>query len=78
MGSRAIRLLVCFGFEQADAIFACDVWDYNLASLRSFEKVGFAVVGLVQADDGAKGRATYDLALFREAWRRVSSAKIRR
>ncbi len=68
LGSRAIRLLVQFGFEQerADAIFACDVWDYNLASKRAFEKAGFAVVGVTEAEPGAKGRSKYDLAVFRE------------
>ncbi|MFN8516661.1 MAG: GNAT family N-acetyltransferase [Thermomicrobiales bacterium] len=68
LGSRAIRLLVQFGFaeERADAIFACDVWDYNLASRRAFEKVGFRVIGILDAKPGAKGRAAYDLAIFHE------------
>ena len=68
LGSRAIRLLVQFGFEQerADAIFACDVWDYNLASRRAFERAGFAVVGVAEAESGTKGRSRYDLAVFRD------------
>src|SRR5579884_3409484 len=67
IGSRVIRLLVQFGFEQeqADAIFACEVWDYNLASRRAFEKAGFRVVGVSDAEPEAKGHSTYDLAIFR-------------
>jgi RimJ/RimL family protein N-acetyltransferase len=68
IGSRVIRMLVRFGFEEerADAIFACEVWDYNLASRRAFEKAGFHAVGVLDANPGAKGRAKYDLAIFRE------------
>lgn len=68
IGSHVIRLLVQFGFQQqqADAIFACEVWDYNLASRRAFEKAGFRVVAVIDAKPGAKGRSKYDLAIFRE------------
>jgi RimJ/RimL family protein N-acetyltransferase len=68
LGTRAIRLLVHLGFEQAqaDAIFACDVWEYNQPSRRAFEKAGFQVFGVVEQPSGSKGCCTYDLAIFRE------------
>lgn len=69
VGTRAIRLLVQHGFEQehADAIFACDVWDYNHGSRRAFGKAGFRVFGVVEKPPGSKGQCAYDLALFRDA-----------
>jgi RimJ/RimL family protein N-acetyltransferase len=68
-GTRAIRLLADFALtqEKADAVFACDVWDYNTRSLRAFKKAGFQVAGSIHQPPGAKGRATYDLARFRAA-----------
>jgi RimJ/RimL family protein N-acetyltransferase len=67
-GTRTIGLLVQFGFEQegADAIFACDVWDYNLRSRRAFEKARFRIINIREAEPGAKGRLIYDLLIFRE------------
>ena len=45
IGSEVICLLTEFGFERegANAIFACDVADYNVRSVRAFQKVGFEV-----------------------------------
>jgi RimJ/RimL family protein N-acetyltransferase len=64
-----IDLLVQFGFkqDQADAIFARDVWDYNVRSRRAFEKAGFRIVSTRDAEPGSKGRLTYDLAIFRNS-----------
>ena len=44
LGTEAIGLLVAYAFEheQADAVFACDVADYNPRSSRAFERLGFS------------------------------------
>lgn len=66
-GTRAIRLLTRFAFEQqqADLVFACDVADYNLRSQRAFEKVGFTQVAAIPQPAGSKARVCYDYALSR-------------
>lgn len=66
-GSRAIRLLVDFGFreQQANALFACDVASDNSRSRRAFENVGFRVIDAAEWPEGLPGRPTCDLALFR-------------
>src|SRR5579884_4223946 len=44
-GTEAIRLLVAYAFEheRADAVFGCDIGDYNPRSRRAFEKAGFSL-----------------------------------
>ena len=44
-GTRMIALLTQFGFQKcnADAIFGCDVGDYNPRSRRAFEKNGYVI-----------------------------------
>lgn len=68
IGTEVVRLLAMFGFEQenADAIFACDVGDYNVGSLRMFEKAGFEICAKVKQRPGSKGSHSYDLVLIRK------------
>ncbi len=65
-GTRAIRLLTRLGFEQgADAIFGCDIADYNPRSRAAFENAGYSVYE-VRADPGPKGRRrSYDVIAWR-------------
>jgi len=72
IGTRAVRLLTRFGFEEerADAIFACDVADYNPRSLRAFQRVGFEVCETTPQPPGAKARHCHDLMLTRENYRK--------
>jgi aminoglycoside 6'-N-acetyltransferase len=70
IGTEVVRLLAKFGFEQenADAIFACDVRDYNVASMRMFEKAGFEICSKIKQRPGSKGLYSHDLALKREKY----------
>jgi RimJ/RimL family protein N-acetyltransferase len=69
-GTRIIRALVRLGFEDcnADAIFGCDIADYNPRSRRAFEKNGFAVDQAIAQPPGGKAKITYDLVLTRERY----------
>lgn len=71
IGSEVIHLLAKFGFEKenADAIFACDVADYNYASLKAFQKAGFEIFSTVGQPTGTKANLGYDLKLTREKYR---------
>jgi len=68
-GTKIVALLTRFAFEEqgADAVFACDVADYNPRSRRAFEKNGYAVDAELPQPAGAKSRVNYDLILKREA-----------
>jgi aminoglycoside 2''-phosphotransferase len=68
LGTRTIRLLVELAFkqEEADAVFACEVGDYNPRSRRAFEKVGFEVYASIPQLPGSKASVVYDLLLTRE------------
>ena len=70
IGTEAIGLLVSFGFQQekVDAIFGCDIADYNPRSLRAFQKVGFEIYAKVAEPEGAKARYRYDVILTRERY----------
>ena len=70
LGTEAIRLLVDFGFrqEQADAIFGCDIADYNPRSLRAFQRVGFEVVAKVPEPPGNKAIYSHDVVLTQETY----------
>jgi RimJ/RimL family protein N-acetyltransferase len=66
LGTEVIRLLSAFAFERekADLVFGCDIADYNLASLKAFQNVGYVVA--VQREQSAedKARFRYDLVLI--------------
>lgn len=57
IGTETIRLLTAFGFleESADMILGCNIADYNIRSLRAFQKVGYEIVSKI-----------YDVALTKE------------
>jgi RimJ/RimL family protein N-acetyltransferase len=69
IGTAAIRLLTRFGFERerADAIFGCDIADYNPRSRRAFEKNGFVVDAAYPEPPALKARVRFDLVLTRES-----------
>ena len=69
-GTKMIALLTRLAFERerADAVFACDVADYNTGSRRAFEKNGYVVEAELPQAPGAKSRVNYDLILKREAY----------
>ena len=68
IGTEAIRLLTEFGFlkEAADIIFGCDIADYNIRSLRAFQKVGYEIVSKTKEILGSKANYRYDVALTEE------------
>ena len=56
IGTRAIRMLTQLAFERerADAVFGCEIWDYNAAILRAFEKAGFNKLNRTPNPKGAR------------------------
>jgi len=70
IGTRVIRLLTAFGFEEegADRIYG-EVDDHNPRSRRAFEKVGYVVEDTVEYPPGGKARCGYDLVITRETYR---------
>lgn len=70
LGTEVVRLLVRFGFERegVDAIFACDIADYNPRSLALFRAAGFTPHATIPQPPGEKARECYDLILTREAF----------
>ena len=62
IGSTAISLLASFGSEQnVDVIYIPDVADYNVRSLKAFQRAGFSVVCERFQPPGGKAHRTYDL-----------------
>jgi RimJ/RimL family protein N-acetyltransferase len=68
IGTEVVQLLTTFGFEseRADVLFGCDVADYNVGSLRVFQKAGFAICAKIEQPPDNKARYRYDLLLTRE------------
>ncbi|HUW58606.1 MAG TPA: GNAT family N-acetyltransferase [Planctomycetota bacterium] len=77
-GTRMIGLLTRFGFERegADAIFGCDVADYNLRSRRAFEKNGYVIDAEAPQPPGRKSKVNRDMILTREACMRPGGGAI--
>jgi RimJ/RimL family protein N-acetyltransferase len=57
VGTRVIRLLSEFGFQQcgADAIFGVGIHDFNLRSLGAFSNVGYRLLDSYPTDSPDKG-----------------------
>jgi len=68
IGTTVIRMLTEYGFqrENVDLIYEPGIADYNLRSIKAFQKVGFDIVGMNQQEPGRKAKTLYDLALTRE------------
>jgi RimJ/RimL family protein N-acetyltransferase len=66
-GTRAISLLTHFAFESehADAVFACDVADFNARSLAAFRRAGFQECFTREERTGIEKRVRHDLRLDR-------------
>ncbi len=77
IGTEAVKLLRDFGFQRegADAIFGCDIANYNLASLRVFQKAGFEVDEVVERPPGSKSRLSTGLIITRERCRQLIASK---
>jgi aminoglycoside 6'-N-acetyltransferase len=67
-GTEVIRLLSRFAFEQegADLVFGCDIVDYNFASRKAFQKIGYQIDAEIPQPPNSKARYCYDLILKRE------------
>lgn len=65
IGRKTIKLLVDYGFktENADAIFACNVADYNRRSRKAFESIGFEVFNIIDCPENSKANHEYDLII---------------
>lgn len=77
VGTETIRLLTEFGFSEqgADMIFGCDIADYNLRSLRAFQKVGYEIVAKIEQPAGRKANYVQDVALAREGFLKQKQRK---
>ncbi len=69
IGTEAVGLLVELGFEKenADAIFGCGVSDYNVRSLKMFQKLGFETYSEM-ASTSREGGSNYDMVLWRNKY----------
>lgn len=67
LGTDAIRTLTKFGFndEKADIIFGL-VGDYNMRSVKAFQKAGYRIGARIEEPPDGKTRFSYDLAISRE------------
>ncbi len=72
IGTTVIEMLTRFGFEQekADLIYEPGIADYNLRSMKAFQKVGYEVVGVIEEKPGYKAKILYDLILTRDRFQR--------
>lgn len=70
LGTEVIQLLSAFAFDEegAELVFGCDVADYNPASLKAFQKVGYTVDAQIEQPKGKKARYCHDLILTREEY----------
>jgi len=61
IGTEVIRMLTDFGFQEqgADMIFGCHIADYNVRSLRAFQKAGYNIHSKVKEEVGRKANFTY-------------------
>jgi aminoglycoside 6'-N-acetyltransferase len=73
IGTEAVRLLVEFGFEKqnAEAIFGCGVGNYNVRSMKTFEKLGFEVHSEIEQKSKG-GRRAFDMILTEEMYQHKS------
>lgn len=69
IGTKAVDMLIQYGFgeENADAIFACDVSDYNVRSFKMFQALGFEVFSEIKSET-REGKTDYDMILRREKY----------
>ena len=67
LGTEMITLLTDFAFarERADAVFGCEIADYNVASIRAFQKAGYAVAAKIEQPAESSARYRWDLATKR-------------
>lgn len=70
VGTEAVRMLVEFGFEKegVDAVFGCDVSDYNVRSLKMFRKLGFETHSEIE-EKSKGGNLAYDMILTESLYR---------
>jgi len=70
LGTDAIHTLTKFGFddEKADIIFGL-VGDYNLRSVKAFQKAGYRIDARIAEPPGGKARFNYDLAIRSEEYK---------
>jgi RimJ/RimL family protein N-acetyltransferase len=68
IGGSAVRLMVGLAFDRegADAVFGCDVADYNVRSRRMFEREGFRLCGTTDQPPGSKAHVTSDFVRLRD------------
>lgn len=68
IGATVVGLLTEFGFfrETADMIFGCDIGDYNVGSLRAFQKAGYEIASRIKEKPGKKAKYIHDVVLSRE------------
>ena len=70
IGTQVIRMLTDFGFNQIGAriIYEPEIADYNIRSLKAFQKVGYRAIKKIPYPPGGKAAHGYDLVLTRDEY----------
>lgn len=70
IGTEVVILLTQFAFDQekADVVFGGDIADYNPASLRLFQKLGYEIGNMIPQPQDDKAQQVYDVVLTRERY----------
>jgi aminoglycoside 6'-N-acetyltransferase len=65
IGTEVIRMLTDFGFQEqgADMIFGCHIADYNVRSLRAFQKAGYNIHSETKEEPDRKANFTYTVLI---------------
>jgi len=68
IGTEVIRLLTEFGFveQKVDVIYEPGIANYNVRSLRAFQKAGYEIVSKTETEPSSKADFLYDLVLTRQ------------
>ena len=68
IGTEVIRLLTEFGFlrERVDVIYEPGIADYNIRSLKAFQRVGYEIVSSIKEEPASKANFLYDLVLTKD------------
>jgi RimJ/RimL family protein N-acetyltransferase len=72
LGTEMVELLTWFAFEDqhADRVFGCEIADFNVRSLRAFERNGYHLFTCIPQPPDSKARLTYDVMLTRKQYLR--------
>ena len=76
-GTDTIQTLTRFGFERerADRILGWEIADYNIRSLRAFQKAGYSTCAKIEHPPGGKARYGQDVVMTREQYMQMHARR---